>query len=163
MTIMPLSSNNLFELCHILKILLKLLSKQDYHFTGVELCHILKHIINWAKNGRYILTGNSAHDLDIVGYWEDRPMKIKIGDREINAPYLKQPNYGDMIYSPDVRYSSDHKFAIHDVNYLDTEYSKAVFESGLAFKTSEDAIAANDAIRELIKSQIEAAKQESQK
>ena len=131
---------------------------QDYHFTGVVIIDGDTHIINWAKNGRYMLTGNADHYLDIVGCWEDRPMKIKIGDREINAPYLKQPNYGDMIYSPDVRYSSNHKFAIDAFNYLDTEYSKTVFESGLAFKTIEDAIAANDAIRELIKSQIETAK-----
>ena len=79
---------------------------QDYHFTGVVIIDGDTHIINWAKNGRYMLTGNADHYLDIVGYWEDRPMKIKIGGREINAPYLKQPNYGDMIYSPDVRYSS---------------------------------------------------------
>lgn len=79
-----------------------------------------------------------------------KPEKIRIGDREINAPLRVAPDQGVRFWTPDIW---DAEEMTQDYEWRNLEADKLWLERGLCFATEEDARACAEAMLELLKAE----------
>lgn len=117
-----------------------------------------KYKINWQEDFqfKYIIDGKEnwcqmlpKTTFDCHIQYRLKPRTIKIGNREINAPERETPNEGQTYYIP--------YFCVFNVKYSTYVWRENDFhmkyhlENGLVFLNKEDAIAATEAMIELLR------------
>lgn len=123
---------------------------------------IAKNKINWQEDFqfKYIIDGKEnwcqmlpKTTFDCHIQYRLKPRTIKIGNREINAPEREPLTYGVGYCCPQLDDDSvdkkHRKYSI--IMWKDTEYDNYRLKNGLVFLNKEDAIAATEAMLDLLR------------
>ncbi|BFU60732.1 MULTISPECIES: hypothetical protein [Rodentibacter] len=110
--------------------------------------------ISWTPSGLYFADedkfegeGNNDSDFDIVGMWEEPRRKVRIGDREVNAPVSVEE--ADLPTNTMYWFIKSDGTVLQDNNWTSTH--KQFFDVGRVFASKEDAQAFIDAMKALVK------------